>query len=433
MPQAAEGLQRRMSINHYKWSWGASLPELLRHSEVKHALLRDYLVDYFLTVVSTPRQDKVQLTIVDGFCGGGRYRSEAGKDAPGSPIVILQAIEEAKARVMHEQQRRKDIDFDVKLICIDVDPSAVEHLRRVLEEQGYGAQLRSGAIETMVGDFAGLADTVVAEVLRRSPKAGRSLFVLDQYGYDKVPLNALRQIFGRLKQPEVILTFNVDALINFLNGKNLRDFERKTGVIGAVSAADMDKAQRGPAWRRRVQANLYQRLTEGSGATFFTPFFVRPEQGHGDFWLLHLSRHWKARDVMASTHWRHHNHFVHYGAPGFDMFSTGYAASIDDEASPQAAFEFDDIASVSSLGAMLEQIPRVLAQRRDGVRFRDFFVERVNTTPATEAMVEQAVLRLVREREIQVVGDNGSLRHVRKALKEDHVLRLADQRAIVFL
>jgi three-Cys-motif partner protein len=42
---------------------------------VKHALLRDYLVEYFLTLVSSPRQDRIQLTVVDGFCGGGRYRN----------------------------------------------------------------------------------------------------------------------------------------------------------------------------------------------------------------------------------------------------------------------------------------------------------------------------------------------------------------------
>lgn len=136
---------------------------------------------------------------------------------------------------------------------------------------------------------------------------------------------------------------------------------------------------------------------------------------------------------MTSAHWKHQNHFIHNGKGGFDMFSTGYAARIDDEERPQAAFEFDDVASASSLGTMLDQIPQVLAQAGDGKRFRDFFVERVNTTPATEAMVEEAVLRLVRERAVEVVGDNGSLRHVKKAIKADHVIRLPEQRPLIFL
>ncbi len=422
-----------MPVNHYEWSWGGPLPALLRHSEVKHSLLRDYLIDYFLTLVASPRQDKIQLTVVDGFCGGGRYISEAGIEMPGSPVVILKAIEAAKTRVMTEQQRRKDIAFDVKLICIDKDRSAIAHLRHVLEQEGYGQRLATGAVELHVGAFSSMAGAVIAEVERRSPRSGRSLFVLDQYGYNQVPLPVLKQIFTALRQAEVVLTFNIDSLLNYLNQTNVARFERNTGMTNAVSAADMDKHQRSPGWRVRVQASLYQRLTEGSGATYFTPFFVRPDKGHGDFWLLHLSKHWKARDVMTSAHWRHHNHFIHYGAAGFDMFSTGYAARIDDEDRPQVAFEFDDAARKASRNAMLDQIPAALAASPDGVRFKDFFVDRVNSTPVTETMFEEAVLALVREREVEVVGDNGSLRHVRTALQADHVLRLPQQRSLILL
>ena len=57
-------------MSHYIWNWGSPPPLLKRHSEVKHALLHNYLVDYVLTLVSLPQQDRIQLTIVDGFCGG---------------------------------------------------------------------------------------------------------------------------------------------------------------------------------------------------------------------------------------------------------------------------------------------------------------------------------------------------------------------------
>jgi hypothetical protein len=43
---------------------------------------------------------------------------------------------------------------------------------------------------------------------------------------------------------------------------------------------------------------------------------------------------------------------------------------------------------------MQMQSPEVLSQHRAGIPFKQFFVERVNTTPATEAMVGQAVLAL---------------------------------------
>lgn len=421
----------RMAQKHYEWSWGGPLPILERHSEVKHALLRNYLVDYFLTLVARPEQDQIKLTIVDGFCGGGLYVSEDGKVMPGSPLVILQAVQEAKARVMQEFQRQKDIKFDALLICIDANKSAIDHLRHVLEDRGYGEFLRNGQVQLINDKFADRASKLVAIAKNRTPRIGRALFVLDQYGYGKVPVLALQEIFAKLERPEVILTFNVDSLINFLSRDNLAAFERKTGLAGAITAEHIDDALRGPGWRRSIQSKLYQRITSQSGARFFTPFFIRPHKGHGDFWLLHLSQHWKARDVMARTHWAHHNHFVHYLAPGLDMFSTGYAAKIDDDGQPQSAFEFDELANQSSMRALHEQIPRLLAGRHDGVPFREFFVSQVNATPATESMIERAILDLVREKQIQVVGDDGNVRNVRTALQDKHIIRVPRQFALV--
>ncbi len=350
---------------------------------------------------------------------------------PGSPLVILQAIKEAKVRVMREFQRQKDIKFDVLLICIDANKSAIDHLNHALEDRGYGDLVRNGQIQLVNGKFSDYATKVVSIAKSRTPRIGRALFILDQYGYGEVPEAALQEIFAKLKRPEVILTFNVDSLINFLSHDNLAAFERRTGLAGAITAEQLDDAMRGPNWRRRIQSKLYQRITSQSGARFFTPFFIRPHKGHGDFWLLHLSQHWKARDVMARTHWAHHNHFIHYLAPGLDMFSTGYAAKIDVDGQSQSVFEFDDLAKRSSMGALHEQIPRLLSGCREGVKFREFFVSQVNATPATESMIERAILDLVREKQIQVVGDDGGVRNVRTALKDDHIIRLPEQFALI--
>ena len=247
-----------------------------------------------------------------------------------------------------------------------------------------------------------------------------------------MPVSALKRIFQTLSHAEVILTFNVDALINYLNQKNLLDFERKTGIHDTVTAADLDKASRGPAWRSRIQANLYRRITVDSRAQYFTPFFIRPQSGHGDFWLLHLSQHWKARDVMTTAHWQHHNHFIHYGKAGFDMFSTGYAARIDGAEQMQVGFEFDDAAANASLQEMRIQIPRVLHELSDGITFEQFFMGRVNTTPATREMIEGAVLQLVRDKVVEIVGREGDIRNVRSSVQSSHVLRLAKQRSFSF-
>ena len=421
-----------MVAKHYEWKPGATLPTLRRHSAVKHALLREYLVEYFLTLVSSPRQDHIKLTIIDGFCGGGRYLNESGVEVPGSPVVILKALAEAQARIFHDQKRIKPIELDTELICIDEDKSALTHLRWVLEQEGYGTKIRSDQIRLLHGSFDDHSEAAIKRSVDRSKRSGKAIFVLDQYGYSGVPLETLQNICTRLAKAEIILTFNVDSLINYLNDKNLASFEGKTGLNGAITAEDLDDLHKGPHWRRQIQSKLYTRITVGSGAKYFTPFFIRPTKGHGDFWLLHLSQHAKARDVMASTHWNHNNHFVHYGQAGLDMFGVGYAAILDDTERTQSAFEFDDLAASKSHSTMLDEIPRLLDKRREGVLFGDFFMQRCNSTPATRAMIEQATLTLVKERQIEVIGVNSSKRHVRTGLKNDHIIRLPAQTLFSF-
>lgn len=419
-------------MSHYEWNWGNPPPLLKRHSEVKHSLLRQYLIEYFLTLVSLPQQDRIQLTIVDGFSGGGLYVNEAGREVPGSPLVILQAVREAEAQINLRQERRKPIIIDLELICIDESRPTLEYLKNLLEHQGYGAELDAQKIRLIPGNFADLCGAAVQRAAERSPKSGRALFVLDQFGYAKVPIHCLKLIFARLKHAEVILTFYIDALLAFLSGENLAYFERSTGIVGTLRAEELDELKRTPRWRVHLQSSLYQSLTEQCSARYYTPFFIRPERGHGDFWLLHLSQHWKARDVMASTHWSHHNHFSHYGGAGLDMFSTGYIGKLDDENKLQMGFDFSEVAATVSKETMLAQIPALLSGKGDGMTVDQFFLNLINTTPATRNMVEAALLKLHDEGEIRVLDSKGESSKARVNLKADHVLKLPSQRTFLF-
>ncbi|MBN8750972.1 Uncharacterised protein [Xylophilus ampelinus] len=419
-------------MSHYDWIWGNAPPLLKRHSEVKHALLRQYLVEYFLTLVPLPHQERIQLTIVDGFCGGGLYLNETGREVLGSPLVILEAVAEAKALIMARQQRRKPLEIDVQLICIDESRATLDYLDRLLRQRGYGAELESQKIQLVSGAFAERCDALVRRAHERSPKSGRALFILDQFGYAAVPVDCLRRIFARLKRAEIILTFYIDALLTYLDGKNLASFERATGIVGSVSADELDALKQNPRWRVHLQSSLYQSLTAQCSARFYTPFFIRPERGRGDFWLLHLSQHWKARDVMTTTHWSHHNHFAHYGGAGLNMFSTGYIGKFDDENRLQAGFDFSDLAAAVSQEKMLAQIPAMLAEGGEGMTVEQFFLSLINTTPATRSMVEAALLALHHGGEIRVVDEAGDATRARVSLQSDHVLTLPSQRTFLF-
>jgi three-Cys-motif partner protein len=419
-------------MSHYDWIWGSPPPLLKRHSEVKHALLRQYLVEYFLTLVSLPQQDRIQLTIVDGFCGGGLYINESLQEVPGSPIVILEAVQEAEAQINLRQERRKPIDIDVELICVDESRSALHYLQNLLRQRGFGTALDKQKIRLVHGAFADCCNAAVQRASDRSPKSGRALFVLDQFGYAAVPIRCLQDIFARLKRAEVILTFYVDALLSFLSGDNLSSFARSTGISGNIHAKELDEMKQTPNWRVHLQSSLYQSLTEQCSAKFYTPFFIRPERGHGDFWLLHLSQHWKARDVMATTHWSHHNHFAHYGAAGFNMFSTGYIGKIDDGNKLQAGFDFSEVAATVSRDTILAQIPAMLSEGREGMTVEQFFMDLINTTPATRRMVEATLLELHHRGDIRVVDEDGDATKARVSLKPDLILKLPSQRTFLF-
>jgi hypothetical protein len=100
-----------------------------------------------------------------------------------------------------------------------------------------------------------------------------------------------------------------------------------------------------------IQSCLYQGLVEKCGAGYFTVFFIRTE-GHGDYWLVHLSQHPRARDVMTRVHWAKNNNFIRYGGAGIEMFrALGYSANRDESFTKQSrlGFCFDDSAASASV------------------------------------------------------------------------------------
>ena len=118
---------------------------------------------------------------------------------------------------------------------------------------------------------------------------------------------------------EVILTFAVDALTNHL--------AKTPSLVKAVAPLDLTEARLHEltdlkdevGGRALVQRTLRDHIRIVTGATYDTPFFVRPRQSRRALWFLHLSRHPTARDVMIQRHWDLQNTFEHYGSGDFDM------------------------------------------------------------------------------------------------------------------
>jgi three-Cys-motif partner protein len=78
----------------YLWRIGSPPPRLDQHSAVKHRIIESYVRDYISTLMAPAHIPRLQLTLVDGFSGGGAYLDEAGQGlVDGSPALILRAVQ----------------------------------------------------------------------------------------------------------------------------------------------------------------------------------------------------------------------------------------------------------------------------------------------------------------------------------------------------
>lgn len=390
---------------HYDWRNGPA--ELDAHSLTKHEVLVNYLIRYFeQRTLKSRAMDRFRLTLVDGFCGGGLYRIRGTSElAWGSPLRMIKAVEEAEFII--NRDRPKKLELDIQYIFIDKDQHAIAHLSKVLIDEGYGAQMRT-SIHLVCEEFGATASAAMASVSRHTPKAHRALFFLDQYGYMEVPAPLIREIFTKLPNSEVVLTFHVSSFATYTNDEFTEHVSKALAIdikaaLGEQSIEDI-KANDAD-WRRFIQGALYQALVKNCGAKFFTPFFIRGKgNGHGEYWLVHLSQHHRAQDVMKQVHWKFQNHFVHYGGAGLDMLAP-HTMGFRQEFT--GGFQFDDVAKSASAVALVQQLAENIVARPGPLTIAELFSSTCNTSPATAGMYHDALATLVAEKEIIITTEKG--------------------------
>jgi len=417
----------------YKWGFDGEPATIKQHSIAKHDVLRAYLLQYFQTLI-TPQQDELRLTLVDGFAGGGIYAHELTRQVVlGSPFVFLEAAREAEALINGDRQKPLRINADY--FFVDEDEDAVSVLETALRDRGYGGRI-GGDIRLLRGRFEATADIIRTSIRQKNPRSGRALFFLDQYGYKEVPAPLIQSIFREMPAAEVILTFNIDAFINFASDTATTTASlQQIGIPDALRGRSIEDIKRNEKdFRFYIQSCLYRDLVEACGARFFTVFFIRTE-GHGDYWLVHLSQHPRARDVMTQVHWAKNNHFIHYGGAGIDMFrALGYSAARDTSLSGQGSlgFCFDDPAADASVASLVEQLPRIIYSRPEGISFGELFTATCNLSPADSTKYKEALARLVQHREIEIVSADGSRRRSSSTITDKDQLVPARQTSFGF-
>jgi hypothetical protein len=127
-----------------------------------------------------------------------------------------------------------------------------------------------------------------------------------------------------------------------------------------------------------------------------------------------MSQHYRARDVMTEVHWNNHNHFIHYGGAGLDMFQIiGYDPDYDSAFKNQfeLGFEFDEIARNASIHMLMDQIPRLVYAHDEGLSFGELFATTCNLSPACASIYREVIERLVKQKELEVIAPDQSKRY----------------------
>lgn len=408
------------SPRNFTWALGEPPPALEAHSDRKLSVIGAYLKIYFDTVVRDPRMDNLNITLVDGFCGGGLYRGVNG-DRPGSPLVILNAIFDARVRL--NEGRQKPISIDAVCHFGDENRDHIEFLREIIRASQFSDSL-GRTIHLHHASFADILPALIADIRSRQTK-GRAIFVLDQFGYKDVPMSAIRAIFDSLPKAEVILTFSIDALLNYLQEEG-----NPIAVVEQFGVND-DFLRNWQKWKKghhggraMAQRVLMAQMHRYSGARFFTPFMMFSSGDSRNMMVAHLSQSQAARDKMLSVHWDFKNTFKHIGRGS--LFELGYDARSEVDA---ALFEFSE-ADRSNMRQELEgELPKQIFDVAGGgpLAFSELLLNFGNKTAATNADVMATLQYLSAEGEIEVMRPNGGFKRAGSLIKPDDKLRLPRQ------
>ncbi len=389
-------------MSDFKWHPDEPPPSIEEHSKAKLDVLRSYLRAYFDRLSINPSRDQFKLDLIDGFAGGGTFL-DGDTIVSGTPLIMLEESEAAIERL--NQSRTKTLHFDFKYYFVDIEAAHTNHLQKVLDERGY--QVDSESLVVRNSRFEDTLNDIIAEIRRRQPRAGRSLFLLDQCGFSQVEISLIARIFSELPAAEIILTFAADALTNFL--AETPEFVRMVTPLELTEQriSDLIQLRNGDGGRALVQRVLRGHIRNATKATYDTPFFIRPRQSRRALWFLHLSRHPTARDVMIQCHWNNYNKFEHYGPGGFDML--GWDA-LNSETLP--LFHFEELDAEAMRRQLLNSMPDELFSlaSEEPVTIDTMRHMFANRTAARFSDLDSVVLELFREREIEILRPDGTVR-----------------------
>ena len=402
------------SEDAFSWKDGR-IPQCSVHSRIKLEILRDYLLAYFPTITQNKRMDYTNIELVDAFSGGGvLIDAETKTPINGSPKVMIGAVRDSEVAIAAE--KTKPFKINARYHFADADPDAYRRLSMDLQQSDYRSLIDSGQLFIDNMKFCDF----LPRVLKRIPSHRRkkAIFFLDQCGWNQATLRDCNRILQHLPKAEIIWNISVESLAMFANDQPaFRKATESFGVELGDSLSARENSRTLSDWRKALVAHYLREIKSNCVAKFVSPFMVQ-HSGWG-YWLLHLSNHKEANDVMKVTHWAHQNHSLHEGFPGLRMLEFNR-----ENWKQSSFFRFDTDAHDSTLEALMCELGPQISSLGEAPTVGGLIESVANETPADRSRIIQTLGNLHDADEYRFVGPKGEKRkHMPQSL-DDRIIRV---------
>lgn len=390
------------------YNWPA---ELLPHTARKHRILAGYL-DQYLKVRCSPPRRSLKLAIMDGFAGGGRYTC----GSPGSPIIFIQGLQTGidAVNLARAGQGLPLLDVRCQLHLNDADPEVVSILKTNVAPI-VGALQGHPHIKLDVSYSAETFERAVPNFIDQAAGFPNLLFNLDQCGHSQVDPATLRHLMEIAPSVEIFYTFMVKALLTYLNKNEPEKLLRQLRPVGVSSLDGLDEVMNRKKWLAQAELIVFETLK--GLAPFTSPFSINNPDGWR-YWLIHLAKSARARQVYNDVLHANATSQAHFGRAGLNMLS--YDPSHD---GALYLFEADD--RERARAALAEDIPRIIAAH-GSMTVESFYNAVYNLTPAHNDDINQA---MIDNPDLEVLTPTTRSRRVARAIEPADVISLKPQRS----
>lgn len=432
---------------HYYWCIGEDAPLIEEHTLIKHQIYQDYIVEYIKTLNKRPTIPSAKFVIVDAFAGGGLYVDKDNIKHNGSPIKIWQAMQDGENAV--KQSRDNPFILNKKLFLLEKNKSNFDYLKHHLSGLGYDQWFEKEII-IQQGSFADQYRVIIKNIQDTLGKKTRSIFILDQYGYKNVTFASIRDIFEQLPRSEVILTLSVDDIVDYVSKekrkksvdlfnhtspepKNIAGLKKTFQLIGldAEHIIRIKNDTTGNTWRATIEHYITEQLLLFTQVKHYSPFFLSRRNSHKSMWLIHLSNHAIATNVMKTIYHKYGNQdktvISHHDGAGFNMLGYDNKADFRNDYLLKDCdpYDFSEISKEKSHQQLLEDIPKQLYLSSDN--FASIYDKNASCTPANKEMIREAAKTLLQHGEITVKN-----RNPRSNIQDSDILCLNPQKRFYF-